>query len=98
MTTNADIRRAWGRVGDELTGLGLKLKLHAEQELTDDDVSEAEHTLERLGEALDAVADAIQNAAEDPAVRDDAKEAGRRLKDAMSVTLAEAVRPLRAKG
>ena len=95
--TTSDIRRAWGRVGDELTGLGLKLKLHAEQELTDDDVSEADDTLERLGEALDAVADAVQNAAQDPAVRDDVKEAGRRLKDALAVTMAEATRPLRSK-
>ena len=90
-----EVRRAWAKVGDELTGLGLKLKLHAEQELSDDDVRESDAALERLGEALDAVVEAVQNAAGDPAVREDLVETGRRLKSALSVTMAEATRPLR---
>lgn len=90
-----EIRRAWAEVGDELAGLGLKLKLHAEQELSDDDVRESDAALERLGEALDAVVDAVQHAAGDPAVREDLAEAGRRLKSALSVTMSEAMRPLR---
>lgn len=92
-----EIRHAWGRVGDELTGLGLKLKLHAEQELSDDDVKESDAALERLGEALDAVVDAVQNAADDPAVREDLLETGRRLKSALAVTMNEATRPLRSR-
>lgn len=90
-----DVRQAWARVGDELTGLGLKLKLHAEQEFSDDDLRESEAALERLGEALDAAVEAVQNAAEDPAVREDLVETGRRLVVAMSVTMDEATRPLR---
>ena len=91
-----EVRHAWSRVGDELTGLGLKLKLHAEQEFSDDDIKESEAALERLGEALDAVADAVQNAVEDPAVREDVKETGRRLKNALAITMEEATRPLRS--
>jgi hypothetical protein len=90
-----DVRHAWGRVGDELAGLGLKLKLHAEQEFSDDDVRESEAALERLGEALDAAVEAVQHAAEDPAVREDLAETGRRLVDALSVTMNEATRPIR---
>lgn len=90
-----DVRQAWARVGDELTGLGLKLKLHAEQEFTEDDLRESEDALERLGEALDAAVEAVQHAAEDPAVREDLIETGRRLVVAMSVTMDEATRPLR---
>ncbi len=90
-----EVKQAWAKVGDELAGLGLKLKLHAEQELSDDDVREADDALERGGEALDAVVDAVQHAAGDPAVREDLAEAGRHLKSALSVTLTEATRPLR---
>lgn len=90
-----EVRAAWGKVGDELAGLGLKLKLHAEQELSDDDVRESDAALERLGEALDAVVEAVQNAAEDPAVREDLAETGRRLVDALSITMDEVTKPLR---
>jgi hypothetical protein len=90
-----EVRDAWGKVGDELAGLGLKLKLHAEQEFSDDDVRESDAALERLGEALDAAVEAVQHAAEDPAVREDLVETGRRLMDALSVTMNEATRPLR---
>lgn len=37
MSTNA-VRDAWFQVGDELEALGLKLKLHLEQEISADDV------------------------------------------------------------
>lgn len=90
-----DVRQAWSKVGDELSGLGLKLKLHAEQEFSDDDVRESEAALERLGEALDAAAEAIQQAGKDPAVRADLVETGRRLVDALSITMNEATRPIR---
>ncbi len=90
-----EIRRAWGHVGDELASLGLKLKLHAEQEFSDDDVWESEAVIERIGEAVEAAVDAVENAVGDPAVRDDLAEAGRRLADALSVTIAEATRQIR---
>lgn len=92
-----EVRDAWGKVGDELAGLGLKLKLHAQQEFSDDDLKESDAALERLGEALDAAAEAVQNAAEDPAVREDLVETGRRLVDALSVTMTEATKPFRGR-
>lgn len=89
-----DIRRAWANVGDELASLGLKLKLHAEQEFSDDDLRESDAMIERVGEAVEAAVDAVENAFGDPAVRDDLAEAGRRLADALSVTMKEASRQI----
>ena len=89
-----DIRRAWANVGGELASLGLKLKLHAEQEFSNDDLRESEAMIERIGEAVEAAVDAVENAVDDPAVREDLAEAGRSLADALSVTIKEASRQI----
>jgi len=89
-----DIRRAWAIVGGELASLGLKLKLHAEQEFSNDDLRESEAMIERIGEAVEAAVDAVENAVDDPAVREDLAEAGRSLADALSVTIKEASRQI----
>lgn len=95
--SSQEIRRAWSSVGDELASLGLKLKLHAEQEFSDDDLRETETVIERLGEAIEAAVDAVENAAGDPAVREDLATSGRRLVDALSVTVTEASRQIRGR-
>jgi hypothetical protein len=89
-----DIRRAWANVGGELASLGLKLKLHAEQEFSNDDLRESEAMIKRIGEAVEAAVDAVENAVDDPAVREDLAEAGRSLADALSVTIKEASRQI----
>lgn len=91
-----DIKTAWSKVGDELAGLGLKLKLHAEQEFSDDDVREADAALERFSESVEAAVDTVANAIGDEAVRQDVHDAGRRLVDALTVTMREAVRQIRS--
>ncbi len=90
-----EIKNAWGKVGDELAGLGLKLKLHAEQEFSDDDLRESDAALQRLSEAVEAAVDTVDNAIGDAAVREDLAETGRRLVDAMSVTMRVASRQIR---
>ena len=93
--TKSDVKLAWGKVGDELSGLGLKLKYHVQEEFSDkaddDDGTEVKVALKRLADAIDDALDAAENAAKDPAVREDVKDAGRSLMDALTTTVNEAV-------
>lgn len=93
--TNTDVRMAWSKVGDQLSALGLKLKLHAEQEFADGDDDEVTKALERLSEAIDNAADAVGNAVTDKAVQHDVREAGRNLIDAIAATVNQATSQLR---
>ncbi len=95
MTKN-DVMLAWGKVGDQLEALGLKLKLHAEQEFADDD-DEVSNALERLAEAFENTAEAIGHAATDKAVQHDVSEAGRHLIEAFATTVNQATSQLRVK-
>jgi hypothetical protein len=91
MTRNP-VKNAWLDVGDELEAIALKLKLHLEQESSED---EDDGFIERLGEKIEAAIGAAEHAAGDGAVRDDLRETGRRLVDAMSITYREASRSVR---
>ncbi len=93
--SNREVRSAWGKVGDELAGLGLKLKLHAEQEFSDDDLRESDAALEKFSEAIEAAVEAVENAVGDVAVREDVAASGRQLIEAMSVTMRAARRQIR---
>ncbi len=86
MTTN-DPRQAWSTVADELSALGLKLKLHMQQETSEElEDSDDDSAIEKLGEYFDAAIDAIGNAAGDEAVRADLRETRQSLTDAISAT------------
>ena len=88
-----DISAAWRRVGDELSGLGLKLKLHFEQERSEE-MEDDEPLFDRLESAVDAVIDAVENAAGDEAVKEDLRETKRLLSDAVRATYRQARRNL----
>lgn len=92
MNANA-VKDAWLDVGDELEAVALKLKLHLEQETSESD--DVDDLLERLADRLDDAVDAVGHAAGDAAVRDDLRETGRRLVDALGVTVREATRTVR---
>jgi hypothetical protein len=83
-----NVQERWKELGDQLESLGLKLKLHVEQATSeiDDDVKDG---LARVGKAIEDVFDALGEAVDDDAVRADAKEAGRRLLDAVDATFTE---------
>lgn len=87
-------KNAWLEVGDELESIGLKLKLHLEQEGADED-DDGGGAFERLAQKIDVAVDAAENAVEDDAVREDLRETGRRLVDAISTTYREASRSVR---
>ena len=78
----------WKELGDQLESLGLKLKLHVMEETSEleDDVKVG---LARMGKAIEDVFSALGDAVDDEAVRADAKEAGRRLMDAVDATFTE---------
>ncbi len=88
--THNPVKQAWLEVGDELESIGLKLKLHLEQETSADEPEAG--AFERLAQRIEAAVDAVEHAAADAAVRDDLRESGRRLVEAMSTTYREATR------
>lgn len=83
----------WKEVKSKVEGLGLKLKLHLEQEDdAADDTSKPGDTraaVEELGEKIQEAFAGFGHAAKDPAVRSDVKEIGTLLKDAMVNTFTE---------
>lgn len=85
----ADAKHAWEDVGDKLKALGLKLKLHTEEE-TSDDSKEFASSLDRLTSTINEVFEGLGNAARDPAVRDDARGIANAFSDAVQATIAEA--------
>lgn len=86
-----DVRGSWNEVGERIAALGLKLKLHVEEERADrdDDVAQA---CTRVRTQVDDVLDALGDAARDPAVRADVRDVVDRIGDALAVTLREARR------
>jgi hypothetical protein len=76
----------WTELSERLEALALKLKLHLKQTGATDGVPRA------LGELRDKVEEAFaaaSNAVNDEAVRDDVRDVGRRLAEAVSNTLAK---------
>jgi hypothetical protein len=86
----ADPKKAWAEVGDALSALGLKLKLHAEQETSADDGKEFTSALQRISDVVNDVFQGVGNAAKDPAVRDDARSVAQAFAGAVDATLDEA--------
>jgi hypothetical protein len=85
----ADPKKAWADVGDALSALGLKLKLHTQQEMTEEG-KEFTSALQRLASTVDDIFDGLGNAARDPAVRDDARSVAQTFAGAVEATIDEA--------
>lgn len=85
----ADSKKAWGDVGDALSALGLKLKLHTEQEMSEEG-KEFTSALERLTGTVNDIFQGVGNAAKDPAVRDDARSVAEAFAGAVDATIDEA--------
>ncbi len=94
--TQTDVKMAWSKVGDRFSSLGLKLKLHAEQEFADGD-HDVKGALDRLAEAVDDAVDTLSNAVSDEAVQRDVRDAGRHFIDAVSTTINQAASQIKAK-
>ncbi len=92
----ADERGPWNEVGDRLGALALKLKLHAQEELSEERKAEARSAVERFGVTIQGAVEALGDAARDPAVKQDAKAAGAALTTAVNATVGEVLKVLRA--
>jgi hypothetical protein len=90
-----DARAPWNEVGDRLGALALKLKLHAQEELSEERKAEAQSAVERFGATIQGAIDGIGDAARDPAVKEDAKAAGQALSTAVSATVDEVLKAFR---
>lgn len=85
----AEVQDSWKDVAGKAEALGLKLKLHLEQERDETEPREPGDTkalIDDLGNKLTDAFDSIGNAAKDPAVHDDVKDVGRLLRDALVTT------------
>ncbi|MDH3499522.1 MAG: hypothetical protein OEM97_05330 [Acidimicrobiia bacterium] len=82
--TNA--RESWKEIGSKLEALGLKLKYHFEQERADDEPDPDDRAIQRLGRAIDEVADSVEHAVKDEAVKGDLKDIFRALPGALTQT------------
>lgn len=85
----SDPKKAWADVGDAMSALGLKLKLHAKQELSEED-EEFTSALKRLAGTVNDVFEGLGSAAQDPAVRDDARSVAQAFAGAVDATIDEA--------
>lgn len=86
----AEIQDSWKEVASKAEALGLKLKLHLEQERDETEPREPGDTkalLDDLGTKLTDAFDSIGNAAKDTAVHDDVKDMGKLFRDALMVTI-----------
>ncbi len=81
-----DPRAAWDEVGDRLSALALKLKLHAEEELSDEELRE-KCGFDKLVKSVEEIFEALGDVMEDEAVRADVRDAGRAFADALDATV-----------
>lgn len=81
-----DARAAWDEVGGRLSALALKLKLHAEEEMSDEELRE-KCGFNKLAKSVQESFDALGDAMEDDAVRTDVRDAGRAFADALDATV-----------
>jgi hypothetical protein len=75
----------WNEVADAIDSLALKLQLHFDS-VAGEPATAIKGAVDELGEAVERSFDALRNAVEDAAVKDDVKEVATRLRDAVRNT------------
>lgn len=92
----ADERGPWNDVGDRLGTLASKLRLHAQEEISEERKAEARSAVEHVGATIQGAIEGLGEAARDPAVKDDARAAGEALTIAVTSTLDEVLKAFRS--
>jgi len=72
----------WNEVVDAVEGLALKLKLHFET-IAEEPSAGVKSAVEDMGQAVERSFDALRNAVDDPAVKQDVKDVAIALRDAV---------------
>jgi len=93
----AETSDAWAHVTDRLSALALKLKLHANEELSDEDLT-SKVGFDKVRAVINEAMDGIQSAYEDEAVRADVRDARDAFLDAVDATVRDIERRLRSEG
>lgn len=77
----------WQDIRDKVEGLGLKLKLHLDQESGENSgTSDTRAALEEMGDKVQDALNGFGSAAKDPAIRADMKDIGVMLRDALTAS------------
>jgi hypothetical protein len=84
----AEANEGWNELGDRLSSLGLKLRLHWEQSQGEEKEA-AGDALNRLRDAIEDAFDAVGTAAKDPAMQDDVRQTGQALVKALSESFSQ---------
>ena len=90
-----EVKQSWINVGDELSALGLKLKYHFQEEMSESQADEAKNAMKKMADALEDSVDSVAAAAKDAAVRDDLRSAAQAFIDAVAATATEVGEELR---
>ena len=86
---------AWTEAADRIAALALKLKLHTEEELSEAGVSISDIG-DKVGAAISGASEALADACRDDAIRQDLRDAGAAIADAVHASLAGAKRAVRS--
>ena len=78
----------WSDVGDSISGLALKLKLHFEEVATES-AAEAKEALDAASDGVEGAFDGLKATIADPAMKQDLCDVAAGLRDAMGNTFAE---------
>lgn len=92
-------KQDWQQVGSQLSSLGMKLQSHFQNAVKEGRQEEADKLKEALGvlsDSIDRTVDAVANIARDDAVKQDVRDVGRSLVDALEHTFTEVVGRIRA--
>jgi len=87
-----DVRTTWSDAAEKLGGLGSKLKVHYEQQQeADRETAQADvqTAVKRLGDVVQDAFEAMSAAAKDDAVKEDVKQFGQALTEALKATFSE---------
>lgn len=87
-------RDPWAEAADRITALALRLKLHAEEELSEAGVSVGDIG-DKVEAAISGAAEALADACHDDAIRQDLRNVGVAIADAVHASLAVAKRSVR---
>lgn len=83
----SEVQESWKQVASKAEALGLKLKLHLEQEKDDEHAERAagdtKAMVDEFGRKINDAFDSFGHAAKDPAVHEDVKDMGRLFRDAL---------------
>lgn len=82
-------------MGDRLGALASKLKVHAQEEMSEERKAEARSAVERFGATIQGAIDGLGEAVRDPSVKEDAKAAGEALSVAVTATVDEVLKAFR---